>query len=94
MAMPARNPVKYLASVLVSCCFCFRVRRAKLTEHRKTVNEGLQCFFLEKCFLSLYSICMKAIMKWPLNIFLFTYLFVLVNVPFYIAQAGLKLKTG
>lgn len=54
MAMPARNPVKYLASVLVSCCFCFRVRRAKLTEHRKTVNEGLQCFFREMLSISLF----------------------------------------
>lgn len=54
MAMRVRNPVKYLASVLVSCCFCFRVRRAKLTEHRKIANEGLQCFFREMLSISLF----------------------------------------
>lgn len=54
MAMRVRNPVKYLASVLVSCCFCFRVRRAKLTEHRKIANESLQFFFREMLSISLF----------------------------------------
>lgn len=54
MVMLVRKPVKYLASVLVSFCFCFRVRSAKLTEHRKIANEGLQLYFRGMLSISLF----------------------------------------